>query len=49
METHPSAGFIMQTAKDYDLPYETVERVFDKYEATGRFYDELEKILTDKE
>lgn len=32
--------FIMQTAKDYDLTYEEVEAIYNKYQPN--FYEELE-------
>jgi len=37
-------GLIDQTALDYDLPYETVLNVYEKY-GKDNFYDELEKLL----
>ena len=37
-------AFLKQTAKDYDLSYDIVEEVYNKY-GIENLYQELEKIL----
>ena len=38
--------FVEQTAKDYDLPYETVEEIYRKYQDS--LYNELESFISDR-
>jgi len=38
--------FILQTAKDYCLDYETVNRIYNQYFNSGLFYEKLEEIIT---
>lgn len=38
-------GFIQQTAYDYDLPYEIVENIYNKWHDKGLFYEKLEEHL----
>ena len=37
--------FIKQTAKDYDLSYKEVSRVYYMYGGTPKFYEQLELII----
>ena len=38
--------FISQTAKDYDMKYEDVERIYNYYPDT--FYEKLEEFIADR-
>lgn len=38
--------FIVQTARDYDLDYEVVEDIFNKYQSN--FYEKLEEHIKTK-
>ena len=41
-------SFIDQTAKDYDLPYDVVEEVYNEKEYLSDLYDELERLTVDR-
>ncbi len=38
-------GFIKQTARDYDLPFEVVERIFKLSKTTEEYYERLESEI----
>lgn len=40
--------FVQQTANDYDIDYETVKTIYDRYGATPILYEKLEEILKEK-
>lgn len=37
--------FVKQTAEDYDLEYEVVQEIYDKYFIAGNFYEKLEEYI----
>jgi len=39
-------SFIDQTAKDYDMQYHEVERIYKIFYGTGLFYEKLEEFIT---
>lgn len=41
-------GFIEQTAEDYDMPYDEVKRIYDKWRDKGRFYEKLEEYIKER-
>lgn len=41
-------GFIQQTANDYDMRYEEVERIYILYKEKGLFYEKLEEHILEK-
>ena len=43
MNTPDKEPFIMQTAEDYDLPYDVVEKIY--FNHPKEFYDKLEEEL----
>lgn len=46
--TKQQYNFIRSTADDYDLPYETVARIYDAYynpEHPALFYEQLEYLI----
>lgn len=38
-------GFIQQTANDYDMDFDLVERIYNLWWDKGQFYDKLEEEL----
>ena len=41
-------GFILQTAKDYDMAYDMVKVFYDIYGVGASFYDALERHIEDR-
>jgi len=41
-------GFIQQTADDYDMPYSEVERIYNKWNDKGLFYEKLEEYIKER-
>lgn len=41
-------GFLQQTAEDYDLPYEIVERIYLRSTSTLNLYERLEEHLRER-
>jgi len=41
-------SFISNTAKDYDIDYETVERYYNWYFEEGTFYEKLEEFIKNR-
>ena len=41
-------GFIEQTANDYDMPYNEVERIYNKWRHIGLFYEKLEEYIKER-
>jgi hypothetical protein len=39
-------SFIAKTAKDYDMEYHEVERIYKMFSADGLFYEKLEEFIT---
>ena len=44
-----SNPFIANTAKDYDLSYQAVETIYNRYGGTAMFYEKLEELLNQQE
>jgi hypothetical protein len=42
---HPYSGFIMQTAIEYNIGYNTARDYFNWYYANGTFYEKLEQLI----
>ena len=41
-------GFIKQTAYDYDMNYSAVDRIYNLYQKSGKFYEKLEEYIKDR-
>lgn len=42
------SSFVIQTAKDYALTEEEVQKIYDRYDSTSLFYEKLEEIISEK-
>jgi len=40
--------FLLQTARDYDMEYHDVERIYKFWNDEGLFYDKLEEFIKDR-
>ena len=49
MATEIKNGFITQTAKDYDMSYDEVEIIYNKWSDEGLFYEKLEDYIKSRD